>query len=277
MQQDILGFEIPMDHRVPVRVVERASYRGGNSQRIIDRELLFAIEARAQRFPFDVRHHVKEQSICFARVKQGEQVGMLQVRGDRDLGLEPFDAKDGAEFREQNLERDVALVFDVAREVDRGHAACADLALDNVAAREGCVQLGDGIHRPNIWRSTRAGWLSLRALAPATSPLGSDAIIEVHLEQTLIRHIPLIGEQLELGQQGFWQAHGNGCGCRTQVRKPHHPSGRPVDVLGRIVRHPERPFVVLRLESRDLLECALWLGHTGIAPYDSCPVRQLRG
>jgi len=37
------------------------------------------------------------------------------------------------------------LVLEVVGQVDRGHPALTDLALDAVAALEGCVQAGDGI------------------------------------------------------------------------------------------------------------------------------------
>ena len=39
----------------------------------------------------------------------------------------------------EHLERDVAVVLEVAGEVDRGHAAGADLALDLVAAASATV------------------------------------------------------------------------------------------------------------------------------------------
>ena len=70
---------------------------------------------------------------------------MLEVRRDLDLGEEPLDAEHGAELRVEHLERDVAVVLEVAREVDGGHAAAADLALDGVAIGERRVELGDGV------------------------------------------------------------------------------------------------------------------------------------
>ena len=48
---------------------------------------------------------------------------MLQVRRDLDLGQEPLDAEHGAELRVEDLERDRAVVPEVAREVHRRHAA----------------------------------------------------------------------------------------------------------------------------------------------------------
>ena len=48
---------------------------------------------------------------------------MLQIRGDADLGEESLDAEHRAELGVEHLERDVAVVPDVAREVHRRHAA----------------------------------------------------------------------------------------------------------------------------------------------------------
>ena len=71
---------------------------------------------------------------------------MLQVRRDLDLGEKPVDAKHGAEFGLQDLERDLTVVLEVAGEVHRRHAAFADFANDGVAAGEGRVELPHGIY-----------------------------------------------------------------------------------------------------------------------------------
>ena len=111
---------------------------------------------------------------------------MLQVRRDLDLAQEPLDAEHGAELGLEDLERDLALVPDVAREVDRRHAAFADLPLDGVAAGEGGIQLV-GVHggrregapssvhlaRPELeggWRKAEVGH-NLGPIAP--EPVGA--------------------------------------------------------------------------------------------------------
>ena len=62
---------------------------------------------------------------------------MLQVRRRLDLGEEPLGAECRGEIGVQHLDRDLAVVLEVVREVDRGHAARAELALDAVAVGEG--------------------------------------------------------------------------------------------------------------------------------------------
>ena len=61
---------------------------------------------------------------------------MIETRGDLDLGQKSLGAEHGGELGPEHLERDLAVVLDVAREVDRGHAAGAELALDAVAVGE---------------------------------------------------------------------------------------------------------------------------------------------
>ena len=55
---------------------------------------------------------------------------------DLDLGKESLHAKHCAQFGLEHLERDLALVLEVLRQVDVGHAALAELALDGVTAGE---------------------------------------------------------------------------------------------------------------------------------------------
>jgi len=53
------------------------------------------------------------------------------------LAQEPIGAEDGGELGAQHLERDGAVVLKIARAIDRGHPAAAELTLDRVTAREG--------------------------------------------------------------------------------------------------------------------------------------------
>ena len=59
---------------------------------------------------------------------------LRSARGHADLAEESLGAEDGPELRTQELERDAAVVADVACEVDGRHAAPTDLAIDVVAA-----------------------------------------------------------------------------------------------------------------------------------------------
>ena len=93
-------------------------------------KLPLALQPRAQRLALDERHHVEEQPAGVAAVEQRQDVRMLQLRRRLDLGEEPLGAERGAEVRMQDLDRDVAVVLEVVREIDGRHAAGAELALD---------------------------------------------------------------------------------------------------------------------------------------------------
>ena len=54
---------------------------------------------------------------------------MLELRGGVDLANEPPAAELGGELRAHDLHGHAAAVAQVAREVDRGHAAAPELAL----------------------------------------------------------------------------------------------------------------------------------------------------
>ena len=58
---------------------------------------------------------------------------MVELGGDRDLAQEPLGAERVGEFGVEDLDRHGAVVLEVVREVDGGHAAVAELALDAVA------------------------------------------------------------------------------------------------------------------------------------------------
>ena len=65
---------------------------------------------------------------------------MLQPGGELDLALEPVGAEGGGELGMEHLERDGAVVAEVAGEVDRGHAPAAELALERVAVASAFAQ-----------------------------------------------------------------------------------------------------------------------------------------
>jgi len=85
----------------------------------------------------DRTHHVVEEAVGLARIEQRQDVRMLEARGGGDLLHEPLGAQDRRELRPQDLERHVPLVFEVLGEVDGGHPAFTEMALDAIAVGEG--------------------------------------------------------------------------------------------------------------------------------------------
>ena len=112
---------------------------------------------------------------------------MLQVGGDLDLGEEPLGAEHGGELGLEDLDGDLAVVLEVVGEIDRRHAALAELALDAVAVGQGGLEGGarfcrgssgrggllqSSPRRPAAWTARgRSGSDSYRRVRAATSTL----------------------------------------------------------------------------------------------------------
>jgi hypothetical protein len=76
---------------------------------------------------------------------------MLEVRGGPDLGDEPVGADGGDDLGFHDFHRDLAIVPEVVREINRGHAARTQHAVDPVVTGESLRQgLGGRAHR---WRA----------------------------------------------------------------------------------------------------------------------------
>ena len=73
-------------------------------------------------------------------------MGMLQPCGSLDLGEKALGAEHGRQLRVEQLDGDFTTVAEVVGEVDGGHAAGTELALDPVAVRQGGSEPGDGVH-----------------------------------------------------------------------------------------------------------------------------------
>ena len=78
---------------------------------------------------------------------------------ERDLGEESLGADDRGQFRPQHLDRDAAVVPDVLGQVDGGHAALPELALEAVAVRQGLGEAGKDVSQWSISGSLLDQWL----------------------------------------------------------------------------------------------------------------------
>ena len=70
----------------------------------------------------------------------------------------------------QGLERDIPVVLEVLREIDRGHAAGAELALDAVAVREGRGEAGRDVGHRAQDAVPGAAWLDSLVAFPCRTP-----------------------------------------------------------------------------------------------------------
>ena len=73
---------------------------------------------------------------------------MVEPGGDPHFAEKAIGADDGAQVGTKHFDGDLAVVLQIAREVDGGHAARADLALDGIPVRE----RGSKMFRCGHWR-----------------------------------------------------------------------------------------------------------------------------
>ena len=141
-EQQILRLDVAMHDALLVRVVERTRDLARDAQRLVDRELLVATEMVAQRLALDVGHREPELAVGgLAGIQHGEDVRMRERGGEADLAPEALGAKRGREIGVEHLERDLAAVLLVRREIDRGHAATPQLTQEFVLGAEYRLQL----------------------------------------------------------------------------------------------------------------------------------------
>ena len=149
VQHHVLGLDVAVDHPSPVGVVERAGDLGGQPDRVGHRELALAGQPVAKRFTLHVRHHVVEERVRRAGVEERQDVRMLQVGRGLDLGEKAVRADHRGELGPEHLDGHPAVVAQVVTEVDRGHAALAQLPLQAVAVGQGSGEAVEG-HWPTF-------------------------------------------------------------------------------------------------------------------------------
>jgi hypothetical protein len=79
--------------------------------------------------------------VRFAGIDERHNVGVLQVGSEPDLAEKALASNPGGELGPEQLDRDGAVMLQVAGEIDGRHAAAAELPLDAVAVGEGRLQM----------------------------------------------------------------------------------------------------------------------------------------
>ncbi len=103
-------------------------------------------EPRAERLAVDVRHRiVRERGIAVARrnlacINDGDNVGLLQLRGEFDLALEPLGAQADGQLMGENLDNHGAAEARLFGHKNARHSATTELAVDAVASGERAEQ-----------------------------------------------------------------------------------------------------------------------------------------
>jgi hypothetical protein len=137
VEENVLRLEVTVNYPMLVGVLQCSGQLPGDRQSLLDPELLFPLEFLAERLASNERNHVPEQTTALTGIDEGEDVWMIQLCCEADLGKEPLPAQHCGYVRAKDLESDVAVVSHVMREVDSGHPAAPELAVEAIAIAEG--------------------------------------------------------------------------------------------------------------------------------------------
>ena len=136
-QQHVAGLHVAVHDAVAVRERERGRDLGGDLGGLVRVDRRLGADEVAQRSAFDVLHHDEVRAVLLAPVVDRDDVGVVEVRGGLRLAAEALDERRLARvLGEQRLQRDRPVQQLVVREVDLGHPALRELALDLVAVRK---------------------------------------------------------------------------------------------------------------------------------------------
>src|SRR6476620_1384247 len=141
LQQNVLGLDVAMYDAERMRRAECVGDLARNVHRHFNRELPLAVQSCSKRLTGDVRHYIVQSSVGFTGIEERQDVRMLELCSHLDFGKETLCTKRSAQVGVQHLDRDVAPVLQVVRQVDSRHPAGAKLALDAIAVAEGLLEL----------------------------------------------------------------------------------------------------------------------------------------
>ena len=139
-EQHVVGLDVPVHHASGVGVGQGVAHLDHDLDRFVDRQFPLMRQSVPQVVPLDKGHHVVEKAVGLPRVEQRQDVRVLKPGCGGDLLEEPLGPDRRGQLGPQDLHRHLAPVLDVFGEVDGGHAAAAELALEPVAVLQGLGQ-----------------------------------------------------------------------------------------------------------------------------------------
>ena len=104
---------------------------------VLGSDVLQAAQPAPQRFADNVRHHVVEQPLSLPRIVDRNDVGVVELGRYLDFPEESLGSQCGSELRPKNFDGQPTVMLQIMGEIDRGHAATPELALDRVLVAQG--------------------------------------------------------------------------------------------------------------------------------------------
>jgi hypothetical protein len=137
-QQDVGRLDVAVHHTGRVGVVEGGGDLAADRDDLVEAHSIpGAGQPLSQRVRLDEWHRVPGYVARDTRVEQRENVGVVEAGRDTNLAEEPLRAERRHERRIEDLDGDLAIALEIAGEIDGGHPAATELALDPEAVVQG--------------------------------------------------------------------------------------------------------------------------------------------
>ena len=153
IEQDVLRFDVAMQHALRVRELQRVTDGGDDVQRLLRRETA-RTHGLAQVHAIDVFHDQEAKAAALSEIMHGDDVRMTEPRQHAALTREALrEARRGREGLRQHFEGDDAIQLRLPRLENRAHAAVTDEVEDFEIGEGG----GDFFQRGQIPPGQRQG------------------------------------------------------------------------------------------------------------------------
>ena len=145
-----------MHHVAGVRVLQRVRHLARDPERVADGKRAFPRQPVPQGLPLDVRHGVVDQVVDLVRIVEGQDMRVMEARGDLDLAQESRGSHVRGQFGAEHLQGDRAIVLEVVGEIDHGHPALAQLPLEPIAGGECITEAPEQVSHDRAFSLPRA-------------------------------------------------------------------------------------------------------------------------
>jgi len=157
LQHDVGRLHVPMNHPFPVGIGQSVGDLPGNPNRLVHRELRLPVQSGAKGLSLHVGHHKEKEALGLAGVMKGKNMRVSEIGHRLDFPKEPLCAQGPSQLRIEHLHGDLAMMLQVLGQVDGGHPAATDLAVESITVGEGRPEAFLWVHRLSFGGRARHG------------------------------------------------------------------------------------------------------------------------
>ena len=158
-EDDVFGLDVAVDNVAIVRALKRLGDLLSDTERTLDFELPFALNARTQCFAIEIVHDEEQPTVGFPAVVDGDDVRVLQGGRDADLGLKASNADFAGERGVKHLDRDRPLEPKILSAIHGSHATVSELVFEPIVISQRVLERSEpAYHSLSSSLNGSSGW-----------------------------------------------------------------------------------------------------------------------